>query len=158
MKCYFHKSGTLPNFTSLLPCTSKALSPTLTASRGSLTPGLTLALSWTLQELRRPLKLSHGLQMQSHTFWLQSTGTYNTLTTLLSTLTVSTSTFMDWTVERLYCKSLRGRSYVKYRAVSGVFQTIDPPPPLPPGECGGAFGPGGGHSRWVERGWGVNIL
>jgi hypothetical protein len=45
----------------------------------------------------------------------------------------------------------------------GVFQNIDPPPapphrpsnvtPPPP-----AFGAGGGHTRWVERGWGVNIL
>jgi hypothetical protein len=40
--------------------------------------------------------------------------------------------------------------------MSGVFQNIDPPPPSPPGEC--AFGEGGGHTRWVERGVGVNIL
>ncbi len=34
-----------------------------------------------------------------------------------------------------------------------------PPPPSPPGECETpAFGAGGGHTRWVERGWGVNIL
>ncbi len=39
--------------------------------------------------------------------------------------------------------------------MSGVF----PPPPSPPGECvPPAFGTGGGHPRWVERGWGVNIL
>ncbi len=38
--------------------------------------------------------------------------------------------------------------------MSGVFQNIDPPPPLPPGECVPAFG----HTRWVERGVGVNIL
>jgi hypothetical protein len=43
--------------------------------------------------------------------------------------------------------------------MSAVFKNIDPPPPhrpaivYPP-----AFGAGGGHTRWVERGWGVNIL
>jgi hypothetical protein len=46
--------------------------------------------------------------------------------------------------------------------MSGVFQNIDPPPPPPPGECvpppPPAFGAGGRHTRWVERGWGVNIL
>ncbi len=46
--------------------------------------------------------------------------------------------------------------------MSGVFQNIDPPPhpltarwvctPLP------LVRAGGGHTRWVERGWGVNIL
>jgi hypothetical protein len=36
--------------------------------------------------------------------------------------------------------------------MSGVF--IDP---SPPGECvPPAVGAGGGHTRWVERGWGVN--
>jgi hypothetical protein len=43
--------------------------------------------------------------------------------------------------------------------MAGVFQNIDPPPPSPPGECvppPPAFGAGGGHTRWVERG--VNIL
>jgi hypothetical protein len=42
--------------------------------------------------------------------------------------------------------------------MSGVFQNIDPPPPTPspPGECvpAHAFGAGGGHTRWVERGLG----
>jgi hypothetical protein len=44
--------------------------------------------------------------------------------------------------------------------MSDVFQNIDPPPPhrsasvYPPA----AFGAGGGHTRWVERGWGFNIL
>jgi hypothetical protein len=46
--------------------------------------------------------------------------------------------------------------------MSGVFQNIDPqPPPSSPGECVlTAFGAGGGHTRWVERGGdgGVNIL
>jgi hypothetical protein len=33
------------------------------------------------------------------------------------------------------------------------------PTPSPPGECvPPAFGAGGGQTRWVERGWGVNIL
>jgi hypothetical protein len=39
---------------------------------------------------------------------------------------------------------------------------LTPPPSSPPGECvpppPPAFGAGGGHTRWVERGWGVNIL
>jgi hypothetical protein len=43
--------------------------------------------------------------------------------------------------------------------MAGVFQNIDPLPLLPPGECvPPAFGAGGGHTRWLERGWGVNIL
>jgi hypothetical protein len=37
-------------------------------------------------------------------------------------------------------------TYVEYRAVSGVFQNIDPPPPHRPAE--------GGHTRWEERGVG----
>jgi hypothetical protein len=43
--------------------------------------------------------------------------------------------------------------------MSGVFRNIDPPPPHP-GECVPSppfsFGAGEGHTRWVERGWGVN--
>jgi hypothetical protein len=42
--------------------------------------------------------------------------------------------------------------------MSGVFQNIDLPPPSQPGECVPAFGAVGGHTRWLERGWGVNIL
>ncbi len=54
-------------------------------------------------------------------------------------------------------------TYVEYRAVSGVFQNIDPPPlPSPPSECvlppapkaGDTHSPGG--DWW--GGWGVNIL
>ncbi len=41
--------------------------------------------------------------------------------------------------------------------MSGVFRTIDPPPPHRPASV---YPPslvrGGGHIRWVERGWGVN--
>jgi hypothetical protein len=41
----------------------------------------------------------------------------------------------------------------------GVFQNIDPPPPHRPASmCPPAFGAGEGYTRWVERGWGVNIL
>jgi hypothetical protein len=43
--------------------------------------------------------------------------------------------------------------------LSFVFQNIDPPPPSPPGECvPPAFVAGGGHTRRVERGVGVNSL
>jgi hypothetical protein len=43
--------------------------------------------------------------------------------------------------------------------MAGVFQNIDPPPLSPPGECASpAFGAGGGHIRWLERGVGANIL
>ncbi len=41
-------------------------------------------------------------------------------------------------------------THVEYRAVSGIFQNIDPPPPSPPSECvlprtkgGGVHSPGG---------------
>jgi hypothetical protein len=45
--------------------------------------------------------------------------------------------------------------------MSGVFRNIDPPPPHRPARrvCSPpppAFGAGGGCTRWVERGWGVN--
>jgi len=41
--------------------------------------------------------------------------------------------------------------------MSGVFQNIDPPPPNRPASVyPPAFGAGGGHTRWVERGWEVN--
>ncbi len=47
-------------------------------------------------------------------------------------------------------------TYVEYRAVSGVFQNIDPPPPSQPSEC--VLPPhqrwGGVHTRRVVRGWG----
>ncbi len=43
--------------------------------------------------------------------------------------------------------------------MSGVLQNIDPPSPHRPASVyPTAFGAGGGHTRWVERGWGVNIL
>jgi hypothetical protein len=38
-----------------------------------------------------------------------------------------------WTVGQ--CLHHKVRTYVEYRAVSGVFQNIDPPPPSPPSEC-----------------------
>jgi hypothetical protein len=42
--------------------------------------------------------------------------------------------------------------------MSGVFRNIDPPPPHRPASVcvPPAFGAGGKHTRWVERGWGVN--
>jgi hypothetical protein len=41
--------------------------------------------------------------------------------------------------------------------MSGVFRNIDPPPPHRPASVHHpAFSAGGGHTRWVERGWGVN--
>jgi hypothetical protein len=42
--------------------------------------------------------------------------------------------------------------------MSGVFRNIDPPPPphRPASVYPPAFGAGGGHTRWVERVWGVN--
>jgi hypothetical protein len=43
--------------------------------------------------------------------------------------------------------------------MSGVFQNIDHPPTHRPASVyPTAFGAGGGHTGWVERGWGVNIL
>ncbi len=34
----------------------------------------------------------------------------------------------------------------------------DSPNPLPAVECASPLVLGGGHTRWVERGWGVNVL
>jgi hypothetical protein len=58
------------------------------------------------------------------------------------------------TVEGLYCKR------PTQKKMSGVFQKYwPPPPPSPLGVCvPPAFGAGGGHTRWVEKGWGVSIL
>ncbi len=56
-------------------------------------------------------------------------------------------------------------TYVESRAVSDIFQNIDPPPPLHPASVssprtkGGGEGGTGGYTlagRWA--GWGVNIL
>jgi hypothetical protein len=43
--------------------------------------------------------------------------------------------------------------------MAGVFQILTPHPPPPTARrvCP-AFGAGGGHTRWLEGGWGVNIL
>jgi hypothetical protein len=51
-------------------------------------------------------------------------------------------------------------TYVEYRAVSGVFQNIDPPPPLHPASVSSPRTKGGGvHThRAGGGGWGVNIL
>ncbi len=42
--------------------------------------------------------------------------------------------------------------------MSGVVRNIDPPPPNHPASVypPPRLGAGGGHTRWVERGWGVN--
>jgi hypothetical protein len=50
-------------------------------------------------------------------------------------------------------------TYIEYKAVSGVFRTIDPPPhPLSPASVSSPRTKGGGvHTRRVVRGWGVNI-
>jgi hypothetical protein len=53
-------------------------------------------------------------------------------------------------VERLYCK----RS-ILCLASSKI---MTPLPLTARRVCTPAFGAGGGHTRWVERGWGVNIL
>ncbi len=45
--------------------------------------------------------------------------------------------------------------YVEHRAVSGVFQTIDPPPPLHPASMSSHRNKGRGvHIRRAVRGWG----
>ncbi len=49
--------------------------------------------------------------------------------------------------------------YVDYRAVSGVFQNIDPPhPPLHPVRVFSPRTKGGRYTRRAVRGWGVSIL
>jgi hypothetical protein len=44
--------------------------------------------------------------------------------------------------------------------MSGVFRNIDPPPPHRPASVyvPPAFGAGGGHTRWMERGWGGQLF
>jgi hypothetical protein len=50
-------------------------------------------------------------------------------------------------------------TYVEFRAVSGVFQNIDPPPPLQPAsESSPRIKGRGVHTRGAVRGWVVNIL
>jgi hypothetical protein len=46
-------------------------------------------------------------------------------------------------------------TYIEYRAVSGVFRTIDPTPPLHPASVSSPRTKGGGvHTRRAVRGWG----
>jgi hypothetical protein len=62
--------------------------------------------------------------------------------------TVRLSVYVQF-VEVLYCKRT-----IQCLASS---ELLTPHPPTPPGECvSPAFGAGGGHTRWVERGLGVN--
>ncbi len=52
------------------------------------------------------------------------------------------------------CVPVNRREIILYPK-SGVFQNIAPPPPRrPPSVPSPAFGAGGGHTRWVERGGG----
>jgi hypothetical protein len=54
-------------------------------------------------------------------------------------------------VERLYCKRpIQCLASPKILIPHSLTARRVCPPP--------AFGAGGGHTRWVERGWGVNIL
>ncbi len=49
-------------------------------------------------------------------------------------------------------------TYIEHRAVSGVFLTFDPPPPVHPASVSSPRTKGGGvHTRRAVRGWGVNI-
>ncbi len=49
-------------------------------------------------------------------------------------------------------------TYIEYRAVSGIFRTIDPPPPLHSASVSSSrTNEGGEHTRRAVRGWGVNI-
>jgi hypothetical protein len=72
---------------------------------------------------------------------------------LLLLLHITTARFIPHTLKH------KVLTYKEYRAVSGVFRTIDLPTPSPPSECvlrrtkGGAI-----HTRRAVRGWGVNIL
>ncbi len=48
-------------------------------------------------------------------------------------------------------------TYIEYRAVCGVFRTIDPPPPLHPARVSSPRTKSGGvHTPRAVRGWGVN--
>ncbi len=52
-------------------------------------------------------------------------------------------------------------THIEYRAVSGAFRTIDPPPPLRTASVSSPRTKGGGggvHTSWAVRGWGVNIM
>jgi hypothetical protein len=50
-------------------------------------------------------------------------------------------------------------TYIEYRAVSDVFRTIDPSPPLHPASMSSPFTKGGGglHIRRAVRGWGGGV-
>jgi hypothetical protein len=53
---------------------------------------------------------------------------------------------------------LKVLTYIEYRAVSGVFGTIDPPTPSSPSACLFPRSKGGEvQTRRAVRGWGVNI-
>ncbi len=49
-------------------------------------------------------------------------------------------------------------TYIEFRAVSSIFQTVHPPPLLPLASVSSPRIKGGGvHTRRAVRGWGVNI-
>ncbi len=69
--------------------------------------------------------------------------------------------YVSFAVERgdyiLYCihRTVEGL-YCQRQSNCLASSEILTPTPSPPGECVPLFGAGGGHTRWVERGWGVN--
>ncbi len=75
---------------------------------------------------------------------------------LLLLLHITTARFIPHTLKH------KVLTYEEYRAVSGVFRTIDPPPPLHPASV--SYLPpappkaGNIHTRRAVRGCGVNIL
>ncbi len=69
-------------------------------------------------------------------------------------------TFYGFTVFTLWKerRDYKVLTYLEYRAASGVFRTIDPPPPLPLASVSSPHTKSGGvHTRRGVRGWGVNI-
>ncbi len=65
----------------------------------------------------------------------------------------------EWKIPRKSWNSINIFYSEEYREVSGVFQNIDPHPPLPLESVSSPHTKGVGvHTRRAVRGWGVNIL
>jgi hypothetical protein len=67
----------------------------------------------------------------------------------------------EWTFKDCHVvgKIRRGMKLYEANPMAGVLENIDPHPPHRPASVyPSAFGAGGGHTRSVERGWGVYIL